>query len=204
MIKIALLAAITGHILCGVTDCLLGYSKKGRLDMKNIKDAGKMSAMFADMPLSFPLASMLLGLLAITLFSFGYIGLSAWIREFSRPAAIIMLICAALYLIPITAHHVLFGAIEWIYIRLGRTGEARDAVLEFQKKTIAPMFAGYAGLLGFVVTLFVMIVSGGTSLPAWACIFNTLVIMLLLLPTKLPAKGNIAGAIMFLGLIFLI
>ncbi|MBP1580762.1 MAG: hypothetical protein J6B57_11810 [Oscillospiraceae bacterium] len=66
------------------------------------------------------------------------------------------------------------------------------------------MFAGYAGLLVFVVTLFVMVVSGGTSLPVWACVFNTLVMMIVLLPTKLPAKGNIAGALMFLGLIFLI
>lgn len=37
-----------------------------------------------------------------------------------------------------------------------------------------------------------------------ACVFNTLIAMILLLPTKLPAKGNIAGLVMFLGLIFLI
>ena len=29
-------------------------------------------------------------------------------------------------------------------------------------------------------------------------------LMILLLPTKLPAKGNIAGTLMFLGLVFLI
>lgn len=98
----------------------------------------------------------------------------------------------------------LFAAIEWIYVRLGRTEAAREAVLEFQKKTIATMYAGYAGLLVFVVTLFVMIVSGSTPLPQWTCVFNTLVVMILLLPTKFPAKGNIAGAVMFLGLIFLI
>lgn len=200
----ALASAIIGHILCGISDCLLGFSKKGRLDMKNLKDPEKMSEMFADMPQSYPLASMLLGTLAIAMFSFGYFSLSGWIGTFSVPASIIMFISAVVYLIPITAHHVLFGAVEWLYIRLGRTDKAREVVLEFQKKTIATMYAGYAGLLVFVVTLFVMVVSGGTSLPAWACVFNTLVMMIVLLPTKLPAKGNIAGALMFLGLIFLI
>ena len=204
MIKLSIIAAIVGHILCGISECLLAYSKKGRLDLKNINDAEKMSAMFADMPLSYPLSSTLLGIFAITLFSFGYFGLSNWMSGYSKAASVIMFIAAVFYAVPIVAHHVLFAVIEWIYIRLGRTNEAREAVLELQKKTIAPMFIGYLGLLVFVVTLFVMIVSGNTDLPRWTCVFNTFVAMLLLLPTKLPAKGNIAGAVMFIGLIFVI
>lgn len=204
MVKIALISAIIGHLLCGACDCLMGYSKKGRLDLKNINDPEKMSAMFADMPLSFPMASILLGALAIAMFGFGYFGLSSWMSGYSTAVSVIMFISAMLYIVPITAHHVIFAAIEWMYIRLGRTDEARNAVLDFQKKSIATMFVGYAGLLVFVVTLFVIIVSGGTSLPAWACVFNTAVAMVLLLPTKLPAKGNIAGAVMFIGLAILI
>ncbi len=203
MIKLALLAGILGHLLCGASDCLLGYSRKGRLNMKNLSDPEKMSEMFADMPEKFPLASILLGTFAIALFGLGYLGLSAWISAYSAAASVVMFIASAAYLVPITAHHVLFGAIEWLYLRLGRISAAREAVLALQKKTIAPMFAGYAGLLVFVVTLFAAVVSGSTPLPAWACVFNTLVVMVLLLPTKLPAKGNIAGAVMFLGLIFL-
>jgi hypothetical protein len=47
-----------------------------------------------------------------------------------------------------------------------------------------------------------MVVTGNTSLPRWACIFNTLPAFLLLAPTKIPAKGNIANAFMFIGLTF--
>lgn len=204
MAKIPILLAIIGHILCGVSDCLLGYSKKGRLDLKNVNDAEKMSAMFEDMPLSYPLSSILLGTFAITMFSFGYFELSNWMSTFSKTASVIMFISAVFYLIPIVTHHVFCGVVEWMYIKLGRTNAARDAVLDFQKKTFATMYVGYTGLLVFVATLFIMIVSGHTSLPIWTCIFNTLVIMILLLPTRLPAKGNIAGAVMYLGLIFLI
>lgn len=204
MLKIFIILAVIGHILCGISDCLLAYSKKGRLNLKDINDAEKMSAMFKDMPLSYPLSSMLLGVFAITLFAFGYFVLSSWISAYSKTASIIMFIAAAVYAVQIAAHHVLFAVIEWTYIRLGRTNEAREAVLELQKKTIAPMFIGYLGLLAFVVVLFVMIVSGNTDLPRWACVFNTFVAMLLLMPTKLPAKGNIAGAAMFLGLLFVL
>jgi len=47
-------------------------------------------------------------------------------------------------------------------------------------------------------------VTGKTSLPAWACIFNLLPLAIVILPTKLPAKANVIGVIMFAGLIFLI
>lgn len=204
MIKAAMLLALIGHILCGVADCLLSYSKKGRLNLKDINDADKMSEMFKDMPPAFSLLSMLLGTLAIAMFGFGYFALSFWVREFSQAASVIMFVSTVVFLIPIVPHHVLCGVVEWVYIRLGRTTEAREAVLELQKKTIAMMIVGYLGLLAFMATLFVMIVTGKTSLPRWACVFNTLIAMLVLTPTKLPAKGNIAGAAMYLGLLILI
>ena len=170
---IPLLLAIIGHIICGVTDCLLSYSKKGRLNLKDINDADKMSEMFKDMPLSFPLSSILFGTLAITMFSFGYFELCNWMSAFSKTASVIMFISAIIFLIPIVTHHVFCGAVEWMYIRLGRTNAAREAVLEFQKKTFPTMYVGYAGLLTFMITLFIMIVSGSTSLPMWACVFTT-------------------------------
>lgn len=56
------------------------------------------------------------------------------------------------------------------------------------------------GLLVFDVLLFIMVITGKTNLPRWACIFNTLPAFLIMAPTKVPAKGNIANAFMFLGL----
>ena len=196
--------AVIGHILCGISDCLLSYSKSGRLDFKNIRDSEKMAEMFNDMPLSYPMISMILGTFSILMFGFGYFALSYWMMEFSALAANIMFISALVFLIPIVTHHVFCGVVEWIYVRLDRKDEARIAVLEMQKKTICTMFAGYGGLLAFLVTLFVMVVTGNTDFPRWGCIFNTIVFMLAMLLTKIPAKGNIAGALMYLGLLFLI
>lgn len=201
ILAIVLFTAMIGHILCGVCDCLLSFSPSGRLDLKGaLKDANKMREVFKDLPLSWPLISILLGVFAITMFGFGYLELSRWMGQFSKTASIIMYISSVVFLIPVVVHHIICGLVEWLYIRLGRTDEAREVALEFQTKTIATMLVGYLGLLVFLGTLFIMVVSGKTSLPQWACIFNTLPFMLLLTPTKLPAKGNIAGTGMYLGL----
>ena len=205
MTKLILLAAIIGHILCGAGDCLLSYSPGGRLDLKGgLKDAGKMREVFADMPLSYPLASALLGVFGITLFGFGYLELAKWMGEFSHTASVIMYVSSVVFIVPIVVHHVICALVEWFYIRLVRTDEVRDAVLEFQVKTISTMVVGYLGLAAFLVTLFVMIVTEKTSLPQWACVFNTLPMMLILMPAKFASKGNIAGAVMFLGLFILL
>ncbi|MBR1797065.1 MAG: hypothetical protein IJ757_03505 [Clostridiales bacterium] len=192
------------HIVCGFCDCLLGYGKNGRIDFKKINDPEAMNKMFDGMPLWQPMTSMILGVFAIAMFAFGYLELSRWMYEFNHISAGIMAVGAIIFAVFIVVHHVICGLVEWFYIRLGRTEEARVTVLEFQKKTMITMIVGYLGLLSFLIALFVPVVTGQTSLPWWACFINTLPIMIFLIPTKLPAKGNIAGALMCLGLAILI
>ena len=203
--KKVLLIAFIGHVLCGICDCLLSYSPNGRLDLKGaLKSPEKMREVFKDYPIRWSLLSIMLGVYAITAFGFGYLALSRWMEQYSDTASAVMYISAVVFLISIVVHHIICGLVEWLYVRLGRTDEARDAALEFQKKTIATMVVGYLGLAAFVITLFIMVIIGKTSLPQWACIINTLPLMIILLPTKLPAKGNIAGALMFFGLLLLL
>ncbi|WP_294489501.1 DUF6796 family protein [uncultured Ruminococcus sp.] len=203
--KTVLLIAFIGHVLCGICDCLLSYSPNGRLDLKGaLKSPEKMREVFKDYPIRWSLLSIMFGVYAITAFGFGYLALSRWMEQYSDTASAVMYISAVVFLISIVVHHIICGLVEWLYVRLGRTDEAREAALEFQKKTIATMVVGYLGLAAFVFTLFIMVITGKTSLPQWACVLNTLPLMIILLPTKLPAKGNIAGAFMFLGLFIII
>ena len=205
MLKIVLFIAFIGHILCGICDCLLGYSPSGRIDLKGaLKSSDKMKEVFKDYPIKWSLVSIMLGVFAITMFGFGYLELSKWMEEYSQVASLVMYISAVIFLISIVVHHIICGLVEWLYVRLGKTDEAREVALEFQIKTIATMIVGYLGLAIFLVTLFIMVVTGKTSLPQWACVLNTLPLMLVLTLTKLPAKGNIAGAVMYLGLFILL
>lgn len=204
MLKGLLILACVAHILCGYSDCLLSYGKNGRLNLKEIKDPEKMSKMFEAMPLWQPMLSIILGTFSITTFTFGYLALASWMYEYNNVAAYIMLVSTILYIVPIVTHHIICGLVEWFYIKLGRTNEARELVLDFQKKTISTMIIGYLGEIVFLICFFIMVVTKQTSLPQWACSINTLPIVLLMVPTKIPAKGNVAGTLMFLGLAILL
>ena len=200
--KAVLIIAGIGHMICGVTDCMLAYTKDGRFDFSDIKDNTKMQKTFSSMPLKQVVLAMLIGVFALFMASFGYIEISGWISETSPVICRIMLIASMFFIVLISAHHVLCGAVEWFYVKLGRTEEALKAVTDFFKSTIIAAIA-YVGLLVFAVLFFILVVTGKTDLPRWACVFNTLPAFLILAPTKVPAKGNIANAFMFLGLAFL-
>ena len=203
-IKVLMIIAVLGHLLCGYCDCLLIYAGGEKFSFRMMSDNEKMRSAFRKMPLRNPLLSMLLGCLAMCMYCGGYYALCVWMRQFSESAARIMLISAVIFLIPGTAHHVFCGAAEWFYIRLGMTEEAREAITDFFKKTSVTMIVCYLGLIIFSVTLFVMVISGATVLPRWACIFNILLIASVLFPPRIGGAGNWAGAAMFLGLLLLI
>ncbi|MBR4344983.1 MAG: hypothetical protein IKP88_20130 [Lachnospiraceae bacterium] len=201
--KTALIIAFIGHIICGVTDCMLAYTKDGRFEFSDVKDNKKMQKVFSSMSLKQMELAMLVGVFALFMASFGYIEISSWISVSSPVIGQIMLIAAMFFIVLISAHHVLCGAVEWFYVKLGMTDEALKNVIDFFKRTSIAAIA-YVGLLVFDILLFVLVVTGKTDLPGWACVFNTIPAFLLLAPTKVPAKGNIANAFMFLGLVFMI
>ena len=137
--KAALITAFIGHIICGITDCMMAYTPDGRFDMnKDSKDPVKMRQLFGRMPLKQIELSMLIGVFALFLSGFGFIGLSRWAESYSGTAGIIMYISGLFFIVPISAHHVLCGAVEWFYIKLGRTDEALENVLCFSEKQRLP------------------------------------------------------------------
>ena len=88
--KLALIAALIGHIICGVTDCLLAYTPGGRFDFKDVSDGEKMKRLFEKMSLRQIEASMLLGALALFMAAFGYLSLSGWAKGYSEAAGTVM------------------------------------------------------------------------------------------------------------------
>ncbi|MCM1047168.1 MAG: hypothetical protein NC433_01925 [Clostridiales bacterium] len=200
VIKMLLLLAFAGHALCWVCDMLLIYAPGGKFSFECLKDNQKMAKVFAGMSLKKPLASMMLGLLALMMSFGGYFALYEWMKQFSVVYAVIMITAAVVFFISGAAHHVFCGAVEWFYIRLGRTEEARETALDFFKATLSTMYVCYLGQAVSVITLFIAVVTGDTSLPRWGCVFNVAPIYLILMLLKAPGAGNLAGMIMFLGL----
>ena len=146
--KIALIIACIGHIICGITDCMLAYMKNGRFEFSDVKDNKKMQKVFEGASLKQIELAMLIGVLALFLASFGYIGVSKMICDNSPTVGCIMLGASAFFIVLIATHHVLCGATEWFYVRLGRSGDALEVIMDFFKRT-SPVAIAYLGLLVF-------------------------------------------------------
>ncbi len=200
MIKILLFVAFVGHVLCCFCDRAITYTDKGRFDFKFLNDNKKLSELFEGSRTKNQLFSMLAGVLSLTMSCFGYIALYEYVGGYSSVYGTLLLVSLVLLIVSGTAHHVFCGVVEWFYIKMGRTEEARKIILEFFKKTISTMVVCFVGVLVFSVTLFVAIVAGVTGLPRWACVFNALLIMVAISPLRIVGSFNIASAAMFLGL----
>ena len=162
-----------------------------------------MAKHFAAKPESEPLRSIVLGTLAMFMQFFGYLALGIWMRPYSALWANLMIVGAALIYTFGLAHHVVGCAAEWIYIKSDHTEEGRKLAADFFGKTSAVMIGCYAGIILFSVAHFIPVVAGMTPLPAWACIFNLLPLFLVQAPFNIPGAGNIAGAVMYIGLFIL-
>ena len=204
IIQILFLIAIVGHLLCGYCDCLLTYVPGGKkFGAKQLKDKALMAETFEKMPLKNPLLSMLLGCLALFMCSVGYYGIYLWMKEFSKTYAVIILISSALFIVAGTAHHILCGVAEWMYVRMGRTEDAFNAVIKLFKDTSATMIVCYLGWAVFGIIMLIAVITGITDVPRWACIFNIVPLFLVTFPFHIGGMGNWCGATMFIGLFVL-
>ena len=198
-LKILLLLAIAAHIVLWQCDRMLTYTDGGRFSFRDLGDNKKLSEVFGKTPASRPMLSVMLGTFAMAAALPGYLALCEWTGQFSKTYALLMAAGAVLFCLTGTAHHIFCGVSEWIYIRMGRTEEARETICDFFKKTMLAMYVCYVGL-----PLFAAVAGGVTDLPRWACIFNTLPLFLIMMPLRVVGAGNLANAIMLLGLFILI
>lgn len=198
-----LIVAMIGHVLNVYCDRLILCTPGGNFSYSDIKDNERMAKLFQAMPESSPLRSIVLGTLAMFLQFFGYLALGIWMRQYSVLWANIMIVGAAMIYTFGLAHHVQGCAAEWIYIKSDHTEEGRKLTADFFGKTSAVMIGCFAGIFIFSVAHFIPVVAGMTALPAWACVFNLMPLFLVQAPFKIPGAGNIAGAVMYLGLFIL-
>ena len=201
--QLLLMLGVIGHILCGISDCLLTYAPNGKISLTDFKDYNKSSVSFQGLSLKNLSIARLLGVIAMTLELFGYMQICDYVKGYSTIGYRVMYVSALVMFISLPMHHIICCLCEWFFVRLGLTKEALDSVWEFFRCTAYTMYIGYIAMLVFSVAFLVVVVTGQTDLPRWAGIFNLLPLAVVTLPTKLPAKANVMGAVMFLGLLFL-
>lgn len=130
------LLAVIGHILCGVSDCLLTYAPNGKVSLTDFKDYNKSSVSFKSMPLRNLNIAMLLGFIAMVLEIFGYLEICNWIHNYSTTLYWIMYSSTLIMFVSLTLHHLFCCLCEWFFVRLNLTKEALNSVWDFFKTTV--------------------------------------------------------------------
>lgn len=206
VLRIMLASGIAGHALNMYCDRLLSVFPNGMLkleDLKDIGNEGKMAKLLEGVSADVPMRSAILGAFSLLLQFFGYFAITAYIYGHSVWYGSILFVSIALFLIIGTAHHVKYGLVEYVFIKLGRDDRAKALMLDLYNSAPVTRIC-YAGYLVFIFTLIAAIVSGTAALPLWAALFTILPLLLILAPSRIIGTLHIAAMISMLAWIFLL
>ena len=101
------------------------------------------------------------------------------------------------------AYHVKCGFAEYVFQQLGRDRTAKDMMLDLLNCAPILQTCG-VGVLVYIVTLIIAIVTGIIGFPLWALHFTIVPFVLLLSPFKIVGTMHIAAIVSMLGWIFLL
>ncbi len=206
IIRIMFALGVVGHAVNMYCDRILSIFPNGTIKLDNIKEIekeGVLAKMMEGVSADVPMRSAILGVLAMILEFFSYIALAFYIYGHSHAMGIIMFVTAACFCIIGAAYHVKYALAEYVFIKLGRDNKAKDLMLEV--KDSAPILKlCMVGMVIYIVTLIVGIVTGIIGFPIWAVIFTTLPIVVLLFSFKIIGTLHIAAMVSMLAWMFLI
>ena len=200
ILKIMLGLGIIGHAINMYCDYILSVFPNGKLMMSNIKDLNdkrKMSDLMDGVSEKTPMRSSILGAFALFLEAFGYFAITAKVYQNSNVFGLILFATILLFIVIGTAHHVVCGLSEWVYIKLGRSEEAHKAMLALYNGTPSTK-ACYLGYIAFIITLIVAISMGYAGVPLWMIAFTVLPIFILLVPFKIIGTLHISAMVSML------
>ena len=206
VLRIMLALGVAGHAVNMYCDRILSIFPNGMLkleDMKDIGKEGKLAKLMEGVSEKVPMRSAILGAFSLVLQFFGYFAITAYIYGLSKVYGSIMFVSIVLFIIVGTAHHVKYGLVEYVFIKLGRDEKARELMLAmFNSAPITRIC--YVGYLVYIVTLIVAIVSGVAAVPVWAVIFTVLPIFIAMFPFRIIGTLHIAAMVSLAAWIFLI
>lgn len=200
ILKIMLGLGMLGHALNMYCDYLLSVFPDGKLKISNMKDLNnsqKMSKLMDGVSEKTPMRSVILGAFALFLEAFGYFAITANVYQNSHVLGLILFAAILLFIVVGTAHHVVCGISEWIYVKLDRSEEAHKAMLALYNGAPSTKVC-YLGYVAFIVTLIVAIGMGLASVPLWMIAFTILPIFMILAPFKIIGTLHISAMISML------
>ena len=133
IMKIMLVLGIIGHALNMYCDRILSIFPNGTLKLEDIKTFGKddkMAKLMEGVSEKVPMRSAILGAFALMLQFLGCFAMTGYVYEHSKVYGSILFVSIVLFIIIGTAHHVKYGLVEYVFIKLGRDDKAKALMLD--------------------------------------------------------------------------
>lgn len=206
ILKIGLILGMIGHAINMWCDRALSITPNGKLTlttMNDINDSKKMAKLYEGVNASIPMKSAILGVFSLVLEYFGYFSISYFIWTYSNILGFILFICATIFAILGSGHHVKYALGVWMFIKGGRDEKSYKLLNGLYNEGKETKFA-YIGYIGYVATLIISICIGIGGLPIWSLIFTVLPVFIILCPFKIIGTLHISAIITFIGWMFLI
>lgn len=195
VLKIMLLAGIVGHALNMYCDRILSIFPNGTLKLANIqkiREDGFAAKLMEGVSPKVPLRSGVLGVFAIVLEFLGYTALAIYTFQQAKVFGAIMFLGTAFTSIVSSAYHVKCGLAEYLFLKYGRDERAKELMLDLMDCGPA-LRSCYLGLVTYIVTLIVAIITGVIGFPIWAVIFTILPIFILMFPFQIIGTLHIGA-----------
>lgn len=201
ILKIMLGLGITGHAVNMYCDYILSVFPNGKLMFSNIKDfndSRKMSELTDGVSEKTPMRSSVLGAFALFFEAFGYFAITAQVYQNSHVLGLILFVATLLFIVMGTAHHVVCGLSEWLYVKLGRTKEAHKTMLALYNGAPSTK-ACYLGYIAFIIALIAAIATDCAGVSLWMIVFTVLPIFIVLVPFRIIGTLHISAVVSMLA-----
>lgn len=197
---------IVGHAVNMYCDRTLSVFPKGKITLSTMKDADmgeKLAELLEGVSEKIPMRAAILGAFALMMEAFGYLAISAYVYRQAPVYGMVLAAMTLVYIVIGTAHHVRYGLVEWVYIKMGGGPKAKDVMMDMYNSAQVTKVV-YAAYLVFIVTLIVAILAGAAGLPAWMAVFTVLPVFIVLVPFRILGTLHIAAMITMLAWLIVI
>lgn len=197
---------IVGHAVNMYCDRTLSVFPKGKITLSTMKDADmgeKLAELLEGVSEKIPMRAAIMGAFALMMEEFGYLAISAYVYGQAPVYGMVLAAMTLVYIVIGTAHHVRYGLVEWVYIKMGGGPKAKDVMMDMYNSAQVTKVV-YAAYLVFIVTLIVAILTGAAGLPAWMAVFTVLPVFIVLAPFRILGTLHIAAMITMLAWLIVI
>ena len=206
VLKIMLILGIIGHAINMYCDRILSIFPNGTINFGNIKEIREGNVLTETMEgvsEKVTMRSAVLGAFALVLEFMGYSSLAYYVYGYAKVNGSIMLAMTAFFCIIAAAYHVKTALVEYVFIKLGKDEKAKGLALDLMGD--APILRGcMLGLIVYIVTFIVSIVTGVIGFPMWAIMFTIIPVFILMIPFRIIGTIHIASMVsMFVWLILM-